>query len=53
LSGVKVIASAHFSRKEELYAPYLDCFDKYIFLNEEKLGEIYAVFDNCLKETDL
>ena len=52
LSGVKVIASAHFKRVEELYAPYLGTFEKYVFLEENSIGKVSGVYDKELREID-
>lgn len=50
LSGVKVIASAHFKEVQELYPPYLGVFEKYVFLDEREIGRIRNVYDADLKE---
>ena len=50
LSGVKVIASAHFKEASELYPPYLGMFEKYIFLDKNEIGKIHKIYDADLKE---
>lgn len=50
LSGVKVIASAHFQKVKELYPPYLGLFEKYIFLDKNEIGRICKIYDADLKE---
>lgn len=44
-AGVTVIASAHFSNIREMKTPFLGLFDRFAFLQEEKIGEIAAIYD--------
>ena len=50
VSGVKVIASAHFEKVEELYSPYLGLFEKYLFLDKNEIGKIRKIYDVDLRE---
>lgn len=50
LSGVSVIASAHFKEAGELYAPYLGVFERYAFLDSGQIGRITKIYDGNLKE---
>ena len=49
-SGVKVIASAHFEKAEDLQTEFLGKFDRYVFLDGEIVGKVKAVYDKELKE---
>ena len=44
-AGVFVIASEHFSRKERIKEEFLVLFDRYVILNDEKIGEIADIYD--------
>ena len=44
-AGVCVIASAHFSKMEDLKEPFFPLFEKYVFLKEGCLGEIACIYD--------
>ncbi len=49
-SGVKVLASAHFSQMDSVKKPFLDLFERFVFLNPKKIGEILAIFNEEGKE---
>jgi stage III sporulation protein AA len=49
-SGVKVMASAHIGRVEELPNEFCKIFNRFVFLDGEKIGKIKAVYDKNLKE---
>lgn len=44
LSGVKVIASAHFLNMEQIQAQYLNIFERFVVLNEKKIGKIEGIY---------
>lgn len=50
LSGVTVIASAHFKDCSEIYPPYLGLFERYVFLDENEIGKLKGAYDGELKE---
>ena len=50
LSGVKLIASAHFSSIEALAPPFSDLFEYYVLLDEKKIGRIKGIYGENLKE---
>lgn len=49
-AGVTVVASAHFSKRERIKEEFLGLFDRYVLLNESKIGEIAAIYDREGKE---
>lgn len=51
-SGVKVIASAHFENVKALKEPFLGLFERYVFLDGEKIGKLKGVYDGELKEVE-
>ena len=48
-AGVLIIASAHFSDFRYVKQEFLDIFERFVLLNEKKIGEIYAVYDQTGK----
>ncbi len=44
-AGVKVLASAHFAKMEEIGSPFYPLFERYVLLREDKIGEIARVYD--------
>ena len=44
-AGVYVLASAHFSDIQYVKEPFLGIFERYVLLNERKIGEIFAIYD--------
>lgn len=44
-AGVSVVASAHFWSMDSVKAPFLGLFERYVLLNELKIGEIKGVYD--------
>lgn len=49
-AGVKVLASAHFLQMNNVKKPFLGLFERFVFLNPKKIGEILAIFDEEGKE---
>ena len=45
-AGIIVLASAHFSDMQYVKEPYLGIFERYILLNEKRIGDVYAIYDN-------
>lgn len=45
LSGVKVIASAHFLDLEQIQTPYLDIFERFVVLNDKIIGKLKGIYD--------
>lgn len=46
VAGVSVIASAHFLDIKHLPKSFLEIFSRFVLLNEKKIGEIRAIYDN-------
>lgn len=44
-AGVVVIASAHFSTISHVKEPFMGLFDRYVILDERKIGKIRAVYN--------
>ena len=44
-AGVKVLASAHFSRFEDIKSPFFGLFDRYVMLDEMQIGSIKEIYD--------
>ncbi len=44
-AGVTVVASAHFSKMQEIGTPFFPLFERYVLLNEKKIGEIACIYD--------
>lgn len=49
-AGVYVLASAHFSDFQYVEEGFLAIFERFVLLNENKIGEIFAIYDNTGKE---
>lgn len=49
-SGIKVIASAHFSDIKQIGGHFLEIFDRFVVLNESKIGQIKGIYDKEGKE---
>lgn len=45
LAGIKVIASAHFSAITHVKKPFLGLFERYVLLDERKVGKIKGIYD--------
>lgn len=45
VAGVKVLASAHFSAMEQINKPFLEIFDRFVLLDELKIGKIKGIYD--------
>lgn len=45
LAGIKVIASAHFSAITHVKKPFLGLFERYVLLDERKVGKIKEIYD--------
>ena len=43
-AGVKVLASAHFSDIQSIEKPFVGLFERYILLNESKIGQIKGIY---------
>ena len=44
-AGVSLLASAHFSDFKYVKEEFLEIFERFVLLNEEKIGDIFAVYD--------
>ena len=44
-AGVFVFASAHFSSIERVKTPFMDIFDRFVLLDEKKIGKIKKIYD--------
>ena len=44
-AGVRVIATAHFYTIEKITQPYLGIFERYVVLNENKIGKIQGIYN--------
>lgn len=44
-AGIAVIASGHFYAMQHIRDPFFPLFDRYVFLNRERIGEIDAVYN--------
>ena len=49
-AGIHVIASAHFSAMENVSDAFLGVFDRYIILDNEKIGKIQGIYDKNGRE---
>ena len=49
-AGVKVLASAHFSNFSHIQKPFLDIFDLFVILDENKIGKIKNIYDKTGEE---
>ncbi len=49
-AGVKVFASAHFSSFSHIQKPFLDIFDLFVILDENKIGKIKKIYDKTGEE---
>ena len=45
VAGIFVIASAHFSHFRFIQTPFSELFERYVLLDEEKIGKIKAIYD--------
>lgn len=45
VSGITVLASAHFSDMGHVQPPFLGIFDRYVFLDQWEIGKTYAIYD--------
>ena len=43
-SGVKVIASAHFSQIQEIRSPFLGLFERYVLLDNQQIGKVIGIY---------
>ena len=50
-AGIKVVASAHFSEMSHIKAPFFGLFERYVVLDERKIGKIKGVYDEKGRET--
>ena len=48
--GVKVFASAHFSRIEDVKPPFSGLFERYVLLDTEKIGRLSGIYDENGRE---
>ena len=46
-AGVTVLASAHFSEIEYVKEPFMGLFDRYVLLNDKKIGQIKGIYDQA------
>ena len=44
-AGVTVVASAHFSAMEQISKSFLEIFDRFVILDELKIGKIKGIYD--------
>ena len=49
-AGVKVLASAHFSDMERVNSAFLEIFDRFVLLDERKIGKIKGIYNKEGKE---
>lgn len=52
-SGVKIIASAHFSDIRRIKAPFFPLFDRYVLLDEKKIGKLMSIYNENGEELTL
>lgn len=52
VSGITVLASAHFSDISHIKAPYLGVFDRYVLLDRNEIGKIFAIYDKNGRECE-
>ena len=45
IAGVTVLASAHCATFDSIPADFLKIFERFVFLNNQKIGEISAIYD--------
>lgn len=50
-AGIKVVASAHFSKISHIKSPFLGLFERYVVLDEREIGKIKGVYDEEGRET--
>lgn len=50
VAGIKVVASAHFSEMSHIKAPFFGLFERYVVLDEQKIGEIKGIYDEKGRE---
>ena len=50
-AGIKVVASAHFSKMSHIKSPFLGLFERYVVLDEREIGKIKGVYDEEGRET--
>ena len=50
-AGIKVVASAHFSKMSHIKSPFLGLFERYVVLDEREIGKIEGVYDEEGRET--
>ncbi len=50
-AGIKVVASAHFSKMSHIGAPFFGLFERYVVLDERQIGKIKGVYDEKGRET--
>ena len=50
-AGIKVVASAHFSKMSHIKSPFLELFERYVVLDEREIGKIKGVYDEEGRET--
>ncbi len=44
-AGISIVASAHFSDISYVKAPFLGLFERFVLLDEERIGQIKAIYD--------
>lgn len=50
-AGIKVVASAHFSKMTHIKPPFFGLFERYVVLDERKIGKIEGIYDEKGRET--
>ena len=50
-AGIKVVASAHFSKISHIKPPCLGLFERYVVLDEREIGKIKGIYDEKGRET--
>ena len=50
-AGIKVLASAHFSKMSHIQAPFFGLFERYVVLDEREIGKIKGIYDEKGRET--
>ena len=51
-AGIKVVASAHFSKMSHVQAPFFGLFERYVVLDEMEIGKIKGIYDEKGQEID-
>lgn len=50
VAGISVVATAHFHSINDICAPFLGAFERFVLLNGDQIGKIDAIYDENAKE---